>query len=125
MPIVNELLGVTAAANPAEARREQRYPAQPGVKLSLHVSPDSEPEEVELRDISLHGFGISVSRYIEPGSYVVLRTRRQRIEGEIAYCTADRGRYRAGIVVRRAKRERFAPDGKRNWDNLISGSRGR
>ena len=125
MPIVNELLGVSAAVNPEEARREQRYPAQAGVNLSLQVSPESEPEEVELRDISLHGFGISVSRYIEPGSYVVLRTRKQRIEAEIVYCSADRDRYRAGIIVRRAKRQRFAPDGKRNWDNLISGSRGR
>jgi hypothetical protein len=125
MPIVNELLGVTAAVNPEEARREDRYPAQAGVTLSLQVSPESEPEEVELRDISLHGFGISVSRYIEPGSCVLLRTRKQRIEAEIVYCNADRDRYRAGIVVRRARRERFTPDRKRNWDDLIAGSRGR
>lgn len=125
MPILNEQPEVTVAGNSQEGRREPRYPAQTGVTLSLQVSPESEPEEVELRDISLHGFGVSVSRFIEPGSYVILRTRKQKIEGEIAYCNADRGRYRAGIVVRRAKREPFSPAAKRNWEDLISGSRSR
>jgi PilZ domain-containing protein len=125
MSIANQLPQSAAAVNPAETRREERYPAQAGVRLSLQVSPESEPEQVELRDISLHGFGISVSRYIEPGSNVVLRTTKQRIDAEIMYCKADGDRYRAGIVVRRARRERATPDRKRNWDNLIAGSRGR
>ena len=125
MSRASQLAEAPARSTSSEGRREKRYPAQTGVKLSLQVLPDGKPEEAELKDISLHGFGISVSHFIEPGTQVVIRTRKQRIDAEIIYCRADKDRYRAGITVHHAERELAAPKQKRNWDSLLAGSRSR
>ena len=102
-----------------DGRREKRY-QQPGVKVTIQVLPDGTPEEVALRDISLHGFGIDINRYLEPGTPVLIRARKQRIEAEIVYCLSEGDAYRAGISVRHATREQAAP--KRNWESLLAGS---
>ena len=72
----------TSARVPAEERSERRYPAPAGVKLSLQAPPDAPPEEADLVDISLSGFGISTARHITTGSPVLLRLGAQRIRSE-------------------------------------------
>ena len=124
MSIARQSSDTATWGTPSDGRREERYPAQPGVRLILQVSPDSEPEEAQLRDISLHGFGISTARYIEPGSQVLLRTRKQRIQAEVIYCNVDGDRYRTGIIVHHAAREQTAYKRTRDWETLLTSGRG-
>lgn len=112
MSKASSLAEAPVTANRSDARREKRYPAHIGVKIGLQVLPDGKPEEADLRDISLHGFGITVNHHIEPGTRVILRARKQRIDAEVIYCHPEEGGYRAGIAVHHAEREQ--PVKKRN-----------
>ena len=115
-----------AAAVPTdgyEQRHEQRYPARAGVKLSLQIAPGAPSEDADLCNISLHGLGILTTRFIKPGSRILLRMGMQRMEAEVRHCSADKYCYRAGVVVRHSTVDRSASSGNRDWDALLARNR--
>lgn len=122
MSTASHLSSTTVLRDAADERRERRYPAPAGVKLSLQTPPDAVVEEAELCDISLSGLGIATARYIEPGISVVLRMGTQRIEAEVRHCSTGERGYLAGVLVRRAISER-ASRGGRDWETLLVRSR--
>ncbi len=122
MSTASHLSSTTVLRDAADERRERRYPAPAGVKLSLQTPPDAVVEEAELCDISLSGLGIATARHIEPGIAVVLRMGTQRIEAEVKHCSAGASGYRAGVIVHRTIGER-ASGGGRDWDTLLVRSR--
>ncbi len=126
MPNASESSSAAWVPDPAEARRDQRYTAPSGVKLTLQAPPDAASEVAELHDISLRGFGIVTRRYIAPGTTVMMRMGTQRIEAEVKHCKPQEAGagYRAGVVVHRTVSERSASSKQGSWDTfLIRGRR--
>jgi len=111
---------------PNEGRREPRYSAPDGVKMTLRAAPESEGQEeatgepVLLVDISLRGIGIATGRFIEPGTTVTLRWGTRRIEGEIRHCRATSTGYLAGAIVYQTVDE---PARRLDWESLLNRNR--
>jgi hypothetical protein len=77
------------------------------MKLKIQMSPEEQPAEAELRDISRSGAGLMLKRTIAPGTSITFPFGSQMIFAQVRYCYPAGSGFAAGVVIR----EILAEDG--------------
>lgn len=92
--------GIKVDSRAADHRCERRYAIPPGMRLKIQMSPEEQPAEAELRDISRSGVGLMLQRVIAPGTSVTFPFGSQVIFAQVRYCYPAGGGFAAGVLIR-------------------------
>jgi hypothetical protein len=96
-------IGNESDFRPLDQRRELRYVIPRGMKLQVQASPQDEPVEVELHDISRNGVGI-----IPPEALITFPFGSQRVFAQVRYCQPSGSGFVVGALIREVVAENGA-----------------
>jgi hypothetical protein len=101
-------IGNESDFRPPDQRRELRYVIPRGMKLQVQTSPQDEPVEVELHDISRNGLGLISPRVIPPEASITFPFGSQRIFAQVRYCQPSGSGFVVGALIREVVAENGA-----------------
>lgn len=84
---------------PPDQRKEPRYAIPRGMKLNVRTSPEDEPVDAELRDISRNGVGLISPRVIPPGASIRFPFGSQQIFADVRYCCPTGTGFVVGALI--------------------------
>jgi hypothetical protein len=105
--LITQLTAMSDLQRSANPERRIGERTQNGGAGSMQVlSPLSfEQSEVQILDVSKHGFALLAEAPLDRGAIVHVRAGGTTLLGEVRYCrNADQGKFRAGIQFRTARK---------------------